>query len=459
MTTRIARAANPGAAPPALEQRQRRGKALRGVVPRRAHGTWEAPRHRRDPIDMLVESSKGRIPELVPLRYGRMLKSPFAFYRGAAAIMAEDVSSTLATGIRVQACGDCHLLNFGAFATPERRIIFDINDFDETLVAPWEWDVKRLAASIVVAGRANRFAAADCRKATVATVRSYRREMARCAETPALKAWYSSQEVRARDLVDPEMRRFYAERGRKERRRDAGCEFARLAHTVKGRARIKDDPPLIYHSDTQRARGFSGHVCRVIERYRESLAVDRRALLDRYHLQDVAMKVVGVGSVGTMCGVALFLAGKDDPLFLQIKEARPSILEPVAGESPRENHGERVVAGQRLMQAASDIFLGWTHGDRGRQFYVRQLRDVKIKPVVEIMKPENLSRYATLCGSALARAPRALRRCCSAVWLPGRQQHLRRGGRRLRHRLCRSERARLCVARSGPKIGVALRCS
>jgi len=389
---------------PTLEQRYQAGKALRAEVSRRSHAGWEPPRGRPDPVDVLIESSKGRLPNLLPIRYGRMLQSPFTFYRGAAAVMAADLARTPKTGVRVQACGDCHLLNFGGFMTPERRHIFDINDFDETLPAPWEWDVKRLAASFVIAGRNNRFAARDCRAAASAAVRAYREHMAAFAVMHALDVWYARLDSAVENLKDPEMERFYRRMLRKEAHRDAASEFARLAHGGKGRPRIIDDPPLIYHSKQEKDPAFWPNMMRTVERYRSSLPDDRRVLFDRYQLCDVAVKVVGVGSVGTLCGVALFLARGDDPLFLQIKEARASVLEPYAGKSVYPNHGERVVIGQRLMQAASDIFLGWTHGDRGRNFYLRQLRDMKLKPVIEIMKPVNLVRYGGVCGWALARA-------------------------------------------------------
>ena len=389
---------------PTPKQRYGDGKALRRAVPRAAHAGWRAPRDRADPIEILIASDKGRLRRLLPIRYGRMLVSPFAFYRGAAAIMASDLSTTPVSGLRVQACGDCHLLNFGGFATPERRIIFDTNDFDETLPAPWEWDVKRLATSFVVAGRDNRFGARDCRAAAVAAVRAYREHMVEYAGMPALQVWYESVDlIRYLETADdPQMRKLYLQPLRKAQALDAAREFPKLAHQLRGTARITDDPPLIYHLAERNRPDFHRMVHAIIARYRASLPDERRVLFDRYRFADLAMKVVGVGSVGTRCAVALLLAAADDPLFLQVKEARTSVLEPYAGKSAYRHCGQRVVVGQRLMQTASDIFLGWTFGDQGRHFYVRQLRDVKVKPLVATMKPRALLAYARLCGWALA---------------------------------------------------------
>ena len=377
---------------------------MREKLPRSRHAGWQPPKARRDPIDVLIESSAGRIPSLLPIRYGRMLQSPFAFYRGAAAIMAADLATTPKTGVGVQVCGDCHLVNFGGFATPERRIIFDINDFDETLPAPWEWDVKRLSASFVAAARNNGFAKREARAAATASVRSYREHLASFAEMPTLQAWYASVSGLAETVGNPRLRKRYEKVVREERVHGSAHEFAELAHYVDGVPRIKDDPPLVFHADIEHDPAFWRHVQRELQHYRESLPDDRRVLFDRFQLCDMAAKVVGVGSVGTACAVALFLAAKEDPLFLQFKEAHASVLEPFAGKSVYQNHGERVVIGQRLMQAASDIFLGWTTGEEARHFYVRQLRDVKIKPMIEVMEPPDLVSYAEACGWALARA-------------------------------------------------------
>ncbi len=392
-----------------VADRLARGKALRERCPRKSQAEWKPPAKRADPIDLLIENSRGRIEELVPIRYGRMMANPFAFYRGAAAIMAYDLAHTSSTGLMVQACGDCHLLNFGGFATAERHINFDINDFDETSIAPWEWDVKRLAASFVIAGRSNGFSAADCREAARQVAQSDRTKLAEYSQKPVLEVWYDTLDfdniIRAQ--TDKQMRRFYlkkldaaAEQSAHER------EFAKLAFAAGETPRIVDQPPLIYHMSESNGAEQRATWNASLADYLKSLPPERRVLLDRYTLTDAAIKVVGVGSVGTFCGIALLMSGKGDPLFLQFKQARQSVLEPHAGASPFKHAGQRVVVGQRLMQAASDMFLGWYTGagTEGREFYVRQLADAKIKPVVEIMKPPNLKNYAGLCGRALARA-------------------------------------------------------
>ncbi|MCL4264959.1 MAG: DUF2252 family protein [Anaerolineae bacterium] len=391
-----------------LAERRSLGKQARQQTPRNAHAAWTPPPDRADPIDLLIANSEGRVPELVPIRYGRMLASPFAFYRGAAAIMAYDLAQTPNSGINVQACGDCHLLNFGGFATPERNILFDINDFDETSVAPWEWDVKRLAASFVIAGRANGFKASDCRGAARLAAETYRERIAEISEMPTLTAWYEAIDL---DKVldtspDRENARFYRKKLAAAMDQSAReKEFAKLAHEGGYPARIIDQPPLIYHYGDMRDAEFRAGLESAYETYKASLSPELHILLDRYQLDDAAFKAVGVGSVGTFCGIVLLMSGSD-ALFLQFKEAKQSVLEPYAGPSPYAHPGQRVVAGQRLMQAASDMFLGWTTGKRLREspFYLRQLRDAKIKPVIEIMKPFNLHNYARLCGAALARA-------------------------------------------------------
>ena len=379
------------------------GKELRDRCPRTSHAGWTPPADRPDPLKLIEESNRGRVRELLPIRYGRMLQSPFAFYRGTAAIMAADLARTPTTGVHVQACGDCHLLNFGAFATPERRLVFDINDFDETLPAPWEWDVKRLAASFVVAGRSNRFRTADSRAAALACVRSYRERMAECAGMRSLDVWYArieSDDVLAL-IKEDETRRQIQKRIRKAGQRD---EYPRLVDITVGKPVIRDNPPLIYHPPEASSAEFATQIEKSLAAYRISLSADRRLLLDRYRLQDFAIKVVGVGSVGTRCSVLLMMAGSGDALFLQVKEARKSVLEPYAEKSTIANHGERIVTGQRIMQSASDIFLGWTAGAPGRHFYVRQLRDMKLKPRVEQFTPATLLQYAQFCGWALAHA-------------------------------------------------------
>ncbi|HTP99844.1 MAG TPA: DUF2252 domain-containing protein [Casimicrobiaceae bacterium] len=384
------------------------GLRLRQRCPRNAHARWRPARTRPDPIALLIASDKGRLPNLIPLRYGRMMASPFTFYRGAAAIMASDLARTPATGIAVQACGDCHLLNFGGFATPERRLVFDINDFDETAIAPWEWDVKRLAASFVIAGRANRFTAADCREAAWWAARRYRERLAEYARAPVIDAWHAAIDLEAlvASGTGEALRSFSRKRVLKAAQASQHHdELHKLTHEEGDFPRITDSPPLVFHLEDATSHGrYQRIIQRAFRRYVETLDPSRRVLLDRYELADVAIKVVGIGSVGTECGIALFMSGNGEPLFLQFKEARASVLEAHAGRSAYKHHGQRVVAGQRIMQAASDAFLGWTSGDGGRHVYVRQLSDVKIKPVVEMMKPLDLLNYAKACGWALARA-------------------------------------------------------
>lgn len=391
-----------------LDERCALGKQARQQTPRERQAEWTPQQNRADPVELLISSSEGRMEDLVPIRYGRMLASPFAFYRGAAAIMAYDLANTPNSGIYVQACGDCHLLNFGGFATPERNIVFDINDFDETSIAPWEWDVKRLAASFVIAGRANGFKANQSKKAAWLAADEYRKHIAEISELPTLTAWYEAIDLDKilDNAPDKATVRFY--RKKLTTAMDANKrekEFAKLAHEGGYPARIIDQPPLIYHYGDMRDVEFRTGLETAYELYKSSLAPELRLLLNRYQIDDAAFKAVGVGSVGTFCGIILLMSG-DDPLFLQFKEARQSVLEPYAGASPYVHYGQRVVAGQRLMQAASDIFLGWTTGQNIRKvpFYLRQLRDAKIKPVVEIMKPSNMHNYAKLCGQALARA-------------------------------------------------------
>lgn len=383
------------------------GKSLREKTPRSSHAAWQVGASRPNPLELLERSNRGRVPELIPIRLGRMLRSPFAFYRGAALNMAHDLSSTPATGLGVQACGDCHLMNFGAFATPERRVVFDINDLDETLPAPWEWDLKRLVVSFVLASRDNRHSEADARDAALACVRSYRERMHEFADMRTLDVWYAS--INVEDVIptieDPVVRRRAERRLAKARDRSVlEHDFPELVHTAGITPVIKDNPPLIYHWREVGHEQLMDNVRRGFECYRESLPEHRRRLVDRFQLTDVAMKVVGVGSVGTICAVILLMASEKDPLFLQLKEARPSVLEPYAGASLHVNHGQRVVVGYQLMQSASDMFLGWTQGESGRHFYVRQLRDTKIKMLVEVFTPSVMRQYAELCGWTLARA-------------------------------------------------------
>jgi uncharacterized protein (DUF2252 family) len=385
------------------------GKALRERCPRQQQGQWQPPANRADPVDLLIENSRGRLENLIPIRNGRMMASPFAFYRGAAAIMACDLAHTPATGLNLQICGDAHLLNFGGFATTERQLIFDINDFDETSIAPWEWDVKRLAASFVIAGRANGFAAEDGREAARLAAQSYRQAIAGYAQMPVLEAWYEALDLNEiiNNIRDKDQKRFYTKKLDKATAQSAHeKEFAKLAFTAGDRPRIIDQPPLIFHYNDVRDAEVRTVVEKSLADYLKSLEPHKRLLLNRYQIVDTAFKVVGVGSVGTFCGIVLFMSGNGDPLFIQIKQARPSVLEPYAGASLFPHAGQRVVAGQKLMQAAGDMFLGWYTGaaQQGMQFYTRQLKDAKIKPVVEVMAPADLKGYATLCGRALARA-------------------------------------------------------
>lgn len=382
------------------------GKKLREKVPREWHGAWKGFKHRPDPIDILRKSDAGRMKELVPIRYGRMLESPFAFYRGSAGLMASDLSRTPNTGLIVQACGDCHLMNFGGFATPERNIIFDINDFDETSPAPWEWDVKRLVASIVLAARSIGLSDANGRDCAVTTARSYRERMREFSEMDPLRVWYAN--ISAEEFIEGAPKDIKKRIRRRIEKATSGSgselDFPKLAGSVAGQIRITDQPPLIYHPEDVHVPETWAELKNVLQAYRETLADDRRMLLDRYRLVDVAIKVVGVGSVGRRCSIALLMSDANNPLFLQFKEAGESVLEPYAGKSMYKHHGQRVVMGQRLMQPASDIFLGWVTGLTGKQLYVRQLRDAKIKPLVETFNAELLSLYGVACGWVLARA-------------------------------------------------------
>ena len=389
---------------PSVQTRMSEGKALREKVSRRSHGKWEVSAGRPDPIKVLQESDRGRLAELLPIRYGRMQQSPFAFFRGSAAVMAWDLSKTAATGIHVQACGDCHASNFGGFASPERRLLFDINDFDETLQAPWEWDVKRLGASIVLASRELGLGNGRCGDAVATMSRSYREHMREYAQMRALEVWYSHMdaEVFIEEARSAASKKRWERVEKKARLQTAEHIFPKIVNVVKGRPRIVDHPPLVYHpreSDvTQR------YVIEKFHKYRETLPAERRVILDRYHMVDVARKVVGVGSVGTRCAVALLMAGEHDPMLMQIKEALPSVLEPYAGKSRYANHGERVVTGQRMLQSASDVFLGWTRDEEGRSYYFRQLRDMKMKIDLENMTKSEWLEYVEICGWTLARA-------------------------------------------------------
>lgn len=383
-------------------QRKEIGKALRKQTPRSVHSQW-LPGSDRHPLKLLEQSNQGRLTSLLPLRYERMAKSPFAFLRGAALVMAHDLATTPATGLWVQAVGDCHLLNFGAFATPERNLIFDVNDFDETLSAPWEWDVKRLAVSVLVAGQDIKLSDRESIAAVVATVGSYRRHMAELAEMTALNAWYSRLTVeRILELSNsPNLNQKQLFPTPKVSYHAASSILPEMTQLVNGQPRILDKPPLVYHLDGDNALE---EMQQALPQYRASLREDVRVLFDRYELVDLAMKVVGVGSVGTRCAVALFMAGEKDALFLQIKEARRSVLEPYTKPSMYDHQGQRIITGQRITQAASDIFLGWMQGNAGHDFYVRQLRDMKSSVDIDKLTGASFLEYGEFCGWALARA-------------------------------------------------------
>lgn len=393
------------------EARAIQGKNLRNKAPRRAQAQWHAPKNRRDPVEILSASNAGRIEHLVPIRFGRMSQSPFAFYRGAAAIMASDLAKTPTSSLYVQACGDAHLMNFGGFATPERNIVFDINDLDETLPAPFEWDVKRLAASVVIAAKHIELPSTDATSIVNDLVREYREKMSDYAGMRALDVWYDKIDLQnyTHRSTDPEVLKRTRKRldqriAQEQRKSHPDIMYPKLVVHKGGEPKIKDEPPLIFHSSEMLTPGAQSNYATVIEAYRQSLPEHVRMLFNRFHYCDLALKVVGVGSVGTMCGVALFMAGEKDPLFLQVKEARQSVLEPYTVKSAYANQGQRVVHGQRLIQTASDVFLGWTRGINGRDFYIRQLRDLKLSAIIEDWDTETLRLYAKMCGHALARA-------------------------------------------------------
>ena len=386
------------------------GKALRETVPRHSHGAWKRDKQKVDPLAILRASNKGRIEQLIPIRHARMLQSPFTFYRGAAAVMAADLASTPTTGLRVQACGDCHLLNFGGFATPERKIAFGINDFDETLPAPWEWDIKRLVASFVLAARGQGLKESDGRDAAVACARSYRTRLLEYSEMSPMAIWYAGIDLE--DLIGLATGSFAkAVKARLGKRMAKAAEargselvYPQLAGMVGGHVRIQDAPPLIFHPPELSADELHARAEEALKCYRDTLPDERRDLLDEYHLVDVAIKVVGIGSVGTYCIVLLMMSANNDPLFLQAKQAGQSVLEPYAGRSAYAHAGQRVVMGQKRMQSSPDIFLGWLTTPLGVQAYVRQLRDAKVKPLVETMDATALTFFARACGWGLARS-------------------------------------------------------
>jgi hypothetical protein len=385
-------------------ERYAMGKNLREICPRSSHAAWKAPKDRPDSVQMVLEAEKGRHQELLPLRHGRMARSPFTFYRGAALTMASDLASSPVSGIRVQCCGDAHLCNFGGFATPERRVIFAINDLDETLPAPWEWDVKRLAASFMVACRDNGLSDASGKDTVRTCIRAYRESMAEFSQMKTLEMWYFSMgaDELAANIKDADFRQRALRRLQKEKARSIAEDiFPKLVEHKGEMPLIKDQLPTIFHAAGQPPGKIQEIVMDTFKRYRDSLPAAYHSLLDRYEIRDAAIKVVGIGSVGTQCWVLLLMADESDPLFLQIKEARASVLEPYAGSSLFTNNGERVVNGYRLMQPASDMFLGWTRGV-SRDFFIRQLKDVKISVKVETFGAPEMDLYATWCGRALA---------------------------------------------------------
>jgi uncharacterized protein (DUF2252 family) len=388
-----------------------RGKAARKAVPRRSHAEFTPAPGRTDPVETLERQSLTRVAELIPIRYGRMLTSPFAFYRGAAAIMAEDLASTPQSGLLVQACGDAHLSNFGVFGSSDRRLVFDLNDFDETLSAPWEWDVKRLAASMAIAAQTIECRGREQRRIVLECVAAYRTAMAGFAAMSNLDVWYARFEIEsvldqyAEELAPRAVKR--VEKGlAKARTKDSRAALSKLTHVVDGELRIIDQPPLIVPIDrlaegARRTRILT-RLRRIMDTYRDSLPAERRVLFDQFELVDLARRVVGVGSVGIQAWIALLVGAGGDPLFLQIKEAKWSVLEDHAGASAFANQGKRVVVGQRLMQASSDIFLGWLRADC--DYYVRQLKDWKLSADIERMRPDGMTVYGRMCGWTLARA-------------------------------------------------------
>ena len=420
--TRRARQPKTASEQPELSAAERAelGKAARARVPRESHALADFPADRPDPVSQLEQQGTSRVPELVPVRYGRMLLSPFSYFRGAALPMASDLARTPVTGLTVQACGDAHLSNFGIFGSPERRLMFDVNDFDETLPGPWEWDVKRLAASLEVAARENGFSRKDRQAVVLAAAGRYRETMRQFAGAGNLDVWYAHADVeQVRTQLAAQLttrqRKAWDKGEAKARAADSTRDLRKLTRMVDGRLRIVSDPPLIVPFGELMAEqgdptGIESQLIPLIAKYMRTLQTDRRHLIEQYRFTEMARKVVGVGSVGTRCWIILMLGRDDnDPLFLQVKEAQRSVLAPFAGTSKFANEGQRVVAGQRLMQATSDIFLGWVRVDAGldgkqRDFYIRQLRDWKFSFNIGAMIPDGMRLYAELCGWTLARA-------------------------------------------------------
>lgn len=383
------------------------GKSIRKRVPRSAHAAWEPPADRRDPVDLLRDANVGRSEPLLSLRYGRMLSSPLAFFRGAAVLMASDLASTPDTGVRVQACGDAHVMNFGGFAIPGRDVLFDVNDFDETLPAPWEWDVKRLVTSVVLAARHTRLGRKAGWEAAVATARAYREQVLELAGMRELEIWYDR--VQASDVIPGTGKRALRRWRRRAEHRDPPDphgldDFPRLSTDEAHPQRLRERAPLVTHASGDAGVAFEAEMRRILARYRASLSEERRVLLDRFEFVDCAVKLGGAGSLGTTTGLVLLMAADDDPLFMQVREARRSILEAWSGPGEHLHQGQRIVVGQRLLQAASDPFLGWADGESGRHYFVRQLREAQVRPRVDAWDGDTLAEFAGWCGGVLARA-------------------------------------------------------
>ncbi|NHZ71073.1 MAG: DUF2252 domain-containing protein [Proteobacteria bacterium] len=398
---------------PTTDERMNAGKSLRRAVPRSSHAEFSR-QGSFDAVDLLLSQEEGRLEGLIPIRRQRMAESAFAFYRAGAKLMAVDLASTPRTNILVQACGDAHVSNFGWYGSPERSLVFDVNDFDETLIATWEWDLKRLAASFVIAGRDNGFTQKDQRAPALAVVRSYQRAMRQFAKQPVLDVWYAH--ISARDVLDhltteghTKAAKRASKEARKARKKDSRHVLGKLGENVDGRYRIIDDAPFVVPIRSPEFAADVGEVTRLVEQavstYDSTLAASIRTLVNRFSVIDIALKVVGVGSVGTRCFIVM-LEGNDreDILFLQVKEAGPSVLEDEFGASAFAHAGERVVEGQRMMQSSSDIMLGWITSDTGRMYYVRQLKDMKASPDIGKFDGDDMVKYAKVCGTVLARA-------------------------------------------------------
>ena len=386
------------------EERRAFGKSLREVVPRSAHATWQPSAQRPDIVSLLEESNRDRLPRLIPVRFARMLRSPLDCFRGSAIVMAEDLATLPSMNYRIQICGDCHLQNFGWFATPERNVIFDVNDFDETRAAPWEWDVKRLVTSVVLVARRLNATKGRQQELAGALLQEYRQHLAAYESLSPLETWYSRVDAEAllNNTTDAEARRRAQQTIDAARKKTLDKLLPNLTEMVNTEMKFKDDPPRVCHP-TDPVESLPS-VSDLMRSYRTTLSDERRVLLDRYQLTDIALKVIGVGSVGLRCGIVLMVDSDQIPLVLQFKEARASVLEKFVGPSARGHHGQRIVFGQRLMQAASDLFLGWADGSDGRSYYIRQLRDMKFSVEIEKLALPEFEEYTRLCGWALARA-------------------------------------------------------